>query len=233
MYLSFFDELLKANEFNIFIRLLVAIILGVGLGLCKEIFVKPSGFRVSVITSISSCLITLVGVYALNEALSSIIGGVLVMSGLMTLGIINNNRGEYNGIVNASIIIISTVIGVTCGSGLFFAAICTTLLTALVLFVLKTVEKSMITKGYLLNIIIDSRTPVLKELLYIFDNNHLTTTSIESKIVLYERNECVKIRVEFNRGTSKLDIERVMPLIKEQINPLSITLRNDTYGVIK
>lgn len=233
MYLSFFDELLKANEFNIFIRILVAIILGVALGLCKEIFVKPSGFRVSVITSISSCLITLVGVYALNEALSSIIGGVLVMSGLMTLGIINNNRGEYNGIVNASIIIISTVIGVTCGSGLFFAAICTTLLTALVLFVLKTVEKSMITKGYLLNIIIDSRTPVLKELLYIFDNNHLTTTSIESKIVLYERNECVKIRVEFNRGTSKLDIERVMPLIKEQINPLSITLRNDTYGVIK
>lgn len=233
MYLAFLDELLKADEFNIFIRLLAAIILGVALGLCKEVFVKPSGFRVSVISSLSACLITLVGVYAFNEALSMVIGGVLIMSGLITLGIINNNRGEYNGIVSACIIIVCTVIGITCGSGLFFAAICATLLTVLVLFILKTVEKSMISRGYLLNIIINSRTPILKDLLYIFDNNHLSTSSIESKIVLYERNECVKIRVEFNRGTSKLDIERVMPIIKEQINPLSITLRNDTYGVIK
>ena len=55
----------------------------------------------------------------------------------------------------------------------------------------------------------------------------------DSKIVLFEREECVKIRVEFVRGTSKVDVERVMPIIKEKINPLSISMRNDTYGVIK
>ena len=162
-----------------------------------------------------------------------IVGATIVMSGLITLGMINNNREEYSGIVSSCLVIICSIIGITCASGMFFAAFCTTLLTVLAMFVLKVVEKSMVKKGYILNIIINSRTPVLKELLYIFESNHLITTSIDSKIVLYEREECVKIRVEFIRGTSKLDVERVMPFIKEKINPLSISMRNDTYGVIK
>lgn len=233
MILSFFDELLVAEEFNIFIRLLISILLGVGVGVCKEFLVRPSGFRASIVVTIASALITLVGVYGISDSLNTIIGSTVIMSGLITLGIINNNREEYNGIVNACLIIICSIIGITCATGMFFAAVCTTLLTVLSMFVLRMVEKSMVTKGYVLNIIINSRTPVLKELLYIFENNHLNTTSIDSKIVLFEREECVKIRVEFIRGTSKVDIERVMPIIKEKINPLSISMRNDTYGVIK
>lgn len=233
MLFTFIDELLVADEFNIFIRLFAAILLGVGVGISKEFFTRPSGFRASIIVTISSCLVTLVGVYGFKEAFSSIVGATIVMSGLITLGMINNNREEYSGIVSSCLVIICSIIGITCASGMFFAAFCTTLLTVLAMFVLKVVEKSMVKKGYILNIIINSRTPILKELLYIFESNHLITTSIDSKIVLYEREECVKIRVEFIRGTSKLDVERVMPFIKEKINPLSISMRNDTYGVIK
>lgn len=233
MLLSFMDELLRADEFNIFIRLIIAIVLGVIVGLGKEFFVRPAGFRISVITTIASCLVTLVGVYGFREALSSIIGGILITSGLITLGIINNNRGEYQGLVSACMVMLSAVIGITCASGLYFAAVCTALLTVIMMFILKTVERNMLTRGYILNIVVDSHTPVLKNLLDIFSNNHLSTASIESKIVLFERRECVKIRVEFIRATSRTDIERVMPIIKDKINPLSISLRNDTYGVIK
>jgi len=233
MLLTFMDELLRTSEFNIFIRLIIAIALGVIVGVGKEFFVKPAGFRVSVVTTIASCLITLVGVYQIQEALSSIIGGILISSGLITFGIINNHRGEYQGLVSACMIMLCSVIGITCASGLFFAAVCTTLLTVVVMFVLKTVEKNMLIKGYVMNIVVDIHNPVLKNLLDIFNNNHLSTTSIESKIVLFERKECIKIRVEFIRATTKTDIERVMPLIKEKINPLSISLRNDTYGVVK
>lgn len=233
MYLSFIDALLQAEQFNIFIRLVLAILLATGVGLSKELFVRPSGFRVCIISAISSCLLTLLGYYQFSEDVGIIIASIIVTSGLITLGIINNNRGEYLGIVNACMVIVASVIGVTCGGGMLFAAICTTLLTVLAMFVLRIVEKSLITTGYILNIVIDSRTPVLKELLYIFDHNHLTTSSIESKIVLFDRKECVKIRVEFVRATNKIDIERVMPIIKDQISPLSITLRNDTYGIVK
>lgn len=233
MLFAFLDELLVAEEFNIFIRLFISILLGAGVGVCKEYLVRPAGFRASVLISIASALITLVGVYGISEALSTIIGATIVMSGLVTLGIINNNREQHNGVVNACLIIVCTVIGITCATGMFFAAVCTTLLAVLSMFVLKIVEKSMMTKGYVLNIIINSRVPVLKELLYIFENNHLITSSLESKIVLFEREECVKIRVEFVSGTSKVDVERAIPIIKEKINPLSISMRNDTYGVIK
>ena len=99
-------------------HILLAIILGVAVGLGKELFYRPAGFRVSVIVTISSCLITLVGVYALPEALSAIIGGMIITGGLLTLGIINNNRGDYNGLVSACMVILCTVIGVTAASGL-------------------------------------------------------------------------------------------------------------------
>lgn len=233
MILSFIDELLVANEFNIFVRMLLAIVLGVVVGLGKELFYRPAGFRVSVVITIASCLITLVGVYALKESLSMIICGMLIAGGLVTLGIINNNRGDYSGLVSACMILLCAVIGITCASGLYFAAVVTTLLTVLAMFILKQVESNMVSKGYVLNVIVDPRRPVLKGLLSIFENHHLNATSVESKIVLFERNECVKIRVEFVRATTKADIERVLPVIKDQINPLSISLRNDTYGVVK
>ena len=233
MLLGFMNDLLATNEFNIFIRIVIAIVLGIVVGIGKELFVRPAGFRMSTIVTIASCLITLVGVYAFKEALSSIIGGILVCSGLITLGIINNNRGEYQGMVSASMVVLCSVIGITSASGLYFAAIVATLLTVGVMIVLRTVEKNMLTRGHVLNIIVDSNKPVLKNLLDILSNNHLSTTSIESKVVLFERKECVKIRVEFIRATSRIDIERLLPVIKEQINPLSISVRNDTHGVVK
>ena len=95
MMLSFFNDLLQTNEFKIFLSLMIAILLGTLVGLGKEIFVRPAGFRVSIVVTIASCLITLVGVYQLKESLSMIIGGTLISSGLITLGVINNNRGEY------------------------------------------------------------------------------------------------------------------------------------------
>jgi len=233
MLLGFMNDLLATNEFNIFIRIVIAIVLGIVVGVGKELFVRPAGFRMSTIVTIASCLITLVGVYAFKGALSSIIGGILVCSGLITLGIINNNRGEYQGMVSASMVVLCSVIGITSASGLYFAAIVATLLTVGVMIVLRTVEKNMLTRGHVLNIIVDSNKPVLKNLLDILSNNHLSTTSIESKVVLFERKECVKIRVEFIRATSRIDIERLLPVIKEQINPLSISVRNDTHGVVK
>jgi len=233
MLLGFMNDLIATNEFNIFIRIVIAIVLGIVVGVGKELFVRPAGFRMSTIVTIASCLITLVGVYAFKGALSSIIGGILVCSGLITLGIINNNRGEYQGMVSASMVVLCSVIGITSASGLYFAAIVATLLTVGVMIVLRTVEKNMLTRGHVLNIIVDSNKPVLKNLLDILSNNHLSTTSIESKVVLFERKECVKIRVEFIRATSRIDIERLLPVIKEQINPLSISVRNDTHGVVK
>ena len=233
LYLSFMDELLKAQEFNIFLRLVIAIILGTLIGLGKELFVKPSGFRLSVVTTIASCLITLLGVYKYTHAMEFILAGVLIFSGLITLGMINNNRGEYQGLVSAATVVLCAVIGAVVASGLYFAAVCTTLLAMITMFILKRMEKNMITRGYVLNLIVDVNNPVLKNLLEIFNNYHLSTTSIDSKIVLFERKECVKIRVEFIRATPKTDIERVIPLINEKLNPLSVSLRNDTYGVVR
>ena len=233
LYATFIDELLKAQEFNIFLRLIIAIALAVVVCLGKEFFVKPAGFRVGIISNIASCLITLVGVYKYPEALSSIILGVLIFSGLITLGIINNNRGEYQGIVSATMIILCSVIGVVCATGMYFAAVCTTLISVIAMLVIKGVEKNMMTRGYVLNLIVDVHNPVLKNLLDIFSNYHLSTTSIDSKVVLFERKECIKIRVEFIRATPKTDIERIIPIINEKINPLSVSLRNDTYGVIR
>ena len=122
------------------------------------------------------------------------------------MSIINNHRGEYQGLVNASTIFLSSVIGVACASGFYFGAVITTLITVGAMFILKTTERNMISRGYVLNVIVDSRNPVLKRLLEILDSHKLGVSKMDSKIVLFERNECVKIKVEFIRSTNKGEI---------------------------
>lgn len=232
MWLFFVENLIQSVEFNIFLRLLIAIILSVVISLSKDLFTKPVGFRVSVITAIASTIISLVGYYVFNESAGIIIAGLLVAVGIITSSIINNHRGDYQGLVNASTIFLSSVVGIACASNFLFGALIVTLLTVGAMFILKTTEKNMVTRGYILNVIVDSRNPVLKSLLDILDSHKLVVSKMSSKIVLFERNECVKIRVEFVKSTNKGEIDKILPFIKDEIKPLSITVRNDTYGVI-
>ena len=232
MLFTFVNDLIQSVEFNIFVRLLIAIVLAVIISLSKDLFTRPVGFRVSVVSSIAATIIGLVAVYCYEESAGVIIAGLLVSLGMITMSIINNHRGEYQGLVNASTIFLSSIIGVACASGFYFGAVIITLITVAAMFILKTTERNMISRGYVLNVIVDSRNPVLKKMLEILDSHKLGVSKMDSKIVLFERNECVKIKVEFNKSTNKGEIDKVLPIIKDEIKPLSITLRNDTYGVI-
>lgn len=225
-------DLFQSVELNIVIRLLIGIILAVVISLSKDLFKKPVGFRVSVITAIASTIVSLVGYYAFNESAGIVIAGLLVAIGLITSSIINNHRGDYQGLVNASTIFLSSIVGIACGAGFLFGALIVTLLTVAAMFILKTTERNMITRGYVLNVIVDSRNPILKTLLDILDSNKLVVSNMSSRIVLFERNECVKVKVEFAKSTNKGEIDKILPIIKDEIKPLSITVRNDTYGVI-
>lgn len=225
-------DLFQSVELNIVIRLLIGIILAVVISLSKDLFKKPVGFRVSVITAIASTIVSLVGCYAFNESAGIVIAGLLVAIGLITSSIINNHRGDYQGLVNASTIFLSSIVGIACGAGFLFGALIVTLLTVAAMFILKTTERNMITRGYVLNVIVDSRNPILKTLLDILDSNKLVVSNMSSRIVLFERNECVKVKVEFAKSTNKGEIDKILPIIKDEIKPLSITVRNDTYGVI-
>lgn len=225
-------DLFQSVELNIVIRLLIGIILAVVISLSKDLFKKPVGFRVSVITAIASTIVSLVGYYAFSESAGIIVAGLLVAIGLITSSIINNHRGDYQGLVNASTIFLSSIVGIACGAGFLFGALIVTLLTVAAMFVLKTTERNMITRGYVLNVIVDSRNPILKTLLDILDSNKLVVSNMSSRIVLFERNECVKVKVEFAKSTNKGEIDKILPIIKDEIKPLSITVRNDTYGVI-
>lgn len=225
-------DLFQSVELNIVIRLLIGIILAVVISLSKDLFKKPVGFRVSVITAIASTIVSLVGYYAFNESAGIVVAGLLVAIGLITSSIINNHRGDYQGLVNASTIFLSSIVGIACGAGFLFGALIVTLLTVAAMFILKTTERNMITRGYVLNVIVDSRNPILKTLLDILDSNKLVVSNMSSRIVLFERNECVKVKVEFAKSTNKGEIDKILPIIKDEIKPLSITVRNDTYGVI-
>ena len=225
-------DLFQSVELNIVFRFLIGIILAVVVSLSKDLFKKPVGFRVSVITAIASTMISLVASYAVEDGIGVVIAGLLVSIGLITSSVINNHRGDYQGLVNASTIFLSSIVGIACGVGFLFGALVVTLLTVALMFILKTTERNMITRGYVLNVIVDSRNPILKSLLDILDSNKLVVSNMSSRIVLFERNECVKVKVEFAKSTNKGEIDKILPIIKDEVKPLSITVRNDTYGVI-
>ena len=78
MLFSFVNDLNQSVEFNVFVRILIAIVLAVIVSLSKDLFTRPVGFRVSVIASIASTIITLVAIYCFNESAGVIIAGLLV-----------------------------------------------------------------------------------------------------------------------------------------------------------
>lgn len=125
----------------------LAAILGGIIGIEREWRGRPAGFRTNILIAIGACLFTILSIqgFPLNgssaqdtaRVAAQIVSGV----GFLGAGALLQTRNKTKGMTTAATIWLVAAIGMAVGTGAYFLAVFTTLLTAAVLQLLLPVSK--------------------------------------------------------------------------------------------
>lgn len=148
-------------ELDIFIRLLLASLLGGLIGLERELHGRPAGFRTHLLVSLGSALFVAVSinfyhVYG-NFTGSAPVGvdpgrvaaQVVTGIGFLGAGAIIREKGSIRGLTTAACLWVAAAIGVASGSGMFSASLLVTAIALLSLLILKKVESVLSKDTYM------------------------------------------------------------------------------------
>jgi putative Mg2+ transporter-C (MgtC) family protein len=121
------------------LRLLLSAILGACIGFQRERAGKPAGMRTHMLICIGATLYTLVGVFAFGGSVdpSRMAAGVVTGMGFIGAGaiIFRSADGYIAGLTTAATLWSVAGIGVAVGSGMYIAAVTTTVIILIVLFI--------------------------------------------------------------------------------------------------
>lgn len=141
------------SDKQIILRLVIAVVLSGLIGLERQIHRRTAGLRTHIIVSLGSCLIMLTSMYVFdiykNVASldpSRIAAGVITGIGFLGAGAIMREREGVKGLTTAASLWIVAAIGLATGCGFYSAAFFTTILTLVVLLLLRYIESAMMFK---------------------------------------------------------------------------------------
>jgi len=133
---------------QMFLRFLIALVLGALIGLEREKIGKEAGIRTLMIISAGATLFTLAGlslpyiissgntseILARNSGFIAIIANIVVGIGFLGGGIIIKNEEHIRGMTTASIIWLTAAIGILVGIGLIKLAVFSSLTITVILY---------------------------------------------------------------------------------------------------
>ncbi len=132
-------------------RLLLACLLGGGIGLEREINRKAAGVRTNLLICMGAAFFTLLSAVLAGDGnpdkgrvASNIVQGV----GFLGAGLILHNRSRVSGLTSAASVFVVASIGMACGAGLYAAAAVAAVIVVLALEVVGFLERRGNLKGY-------------------------------------------------------------------------------------
>lgn len=163
-------------ELELTLRLLLAGLLGILVGLEREYRAKEAGYRTHFLVSLGSALLMIVSKYGFEDVLeeelvrldpSRIAAQVVSGIGFIGAGTIIFHKQIVRGLTTAAGIWATAAIGLSIGAGLYILGSITTLLTLIGLEVLGLVFKRVGARGYLVTYLAESqeKTRTVSEML--------------------------------------------------------------------
>jgi putative Mg2+ transporter-C (MgtC) family protein len=134
---------------DIALRLLMATLIGSGIGLDRELRGKPAGMRTHALVALGAALIVVVTIrltpvgFEHIDAISRAIQGIIVGVGFLGGGAILKTSGPENvhGLTTAASIWVVASLGIACGAGQWVASLIGLILALLILIVGTVVER--------------------------------------------------------------------------------------------
>lgn len=140
-----------ADQVDIAMRLVVAAIAGMAVGLNRDIHNKPIGMRTLGLVSIGSAIVILSGsvyegLHFGQDAVSRVVQGIMTGLGFLGAGaIIRGRHGmDVHGLTTAATVWIAAALGVTAALGAWFITFAGTVMTLFLLTFGKPLEERLI-----------------------------------------------------------------------------------------
>jgi putative Mg2+ transporter-C (MgtC) family protein len=138
------------ESIEMLLRLFVAMVSGMAIGLNRDLHDKPMGMRTLGLVSLSSALVVLAGsayghVHFAEDAVSRVVQGVLTGIGFLGAGVIlrREDRDDVQGLTTAATVWMAAALGVTAGVGAWFITIVGNGLALALLVFGKPLERSL------------------------------------------------------------------------------------------
>lgn len=130
---------MDATYMELTIRLMLALLLGGAIGIEREYRAKEAGFRTHFLVALGSALFCLVSQFGFGVDLkdsSRVAAQVVSGIGFLGAGTIIFQKNVVRGLTTAAGLWVTAAIGLTCGTGMYLAAVLTTAMVLLGLEVL-------------------------------------------------------------------------------------------------
>jgi putative Mg2+ transporter-C (MgtC) family protein len=143
------------NEWEMTLRILVALVIGGLIGLEREWGDHAAGFRTHILVCLGSALIMLLSIYGfsafigqphVNADPARLAAQVISGIGFLGAGTILRNGTSISGLTTAASLWVVAALGLAVGAGFYYGALLTTLLVLISLFVLNKLEKNFSSK---------------------------------------------------------------------------------------
>lgn len=129
------------------LRLISAVFLGGLIGFEREVRRRSAGLRTHILVCVGASLIMLTSMYVFdiyrNIATvdpSRIVAGVITGIGFLGAGAIMRSGDSVHGLTTAATLWVTAAIGIALGCGFYLAAVVTTIVALVVLFVIRAIE---------------------------------------------------------------------------------------------
>jgi putative Mg2+ transporter-C (MgtC) family protein len=115
-------------EIGFLLKIFLSTLLGGVIGFERERTRRPAGLRTHMIVSLSSCLLTLISVYASETDPLKLAANIITGVGFIGAGTIIASSGSVKGVTTAATIFAVAGIGITVALGFYLTAVASTLL---------------------------------------------------------------------------------------------------------
>lgn len=132
---------------QVILRLILAVILGGLIGVEREIRKRSAGLRTHILVCVGAALIMLTSTYVFdiykdiaNIDPARIAAGVITGIGFLGAGAIIRGGDTVHGLTTAATLWVVAAIGIAIGCGFYLAAVTSTILVLIVLWVIRGIE---------------------------------------------------------------------------------------------
>ncbi len=207
-----FQNLMAIQEFEIFFKLVLVVLLAGLVGYERESWKKPAGFRTYVLVGISAVLVMICGDLLYKELGADptrIPAQLLSGIGFLGAGTILRDGFNVKGLTTAAGLLAVTCIGLIVGAGFYIPAIIATFVVYCVLSYSHILSEKL-EHYYFIDLKITASSPkeILEDIRKIFDKEKLEI--MKMKIIDDDGEEVIKAEVKYRE---KVDINGIVSKI--------------------